>query len=406
MSHPQYATYGLPRYVLTFLCHMESHKDCLKWNIVEGSHKLTLTLTWNFRKNKIKETLWEKLQRTIKLGRSSKTDVREDSGPLAVPRTVSRFIKRSAQELPEIRPYKTSSAAADDDDGHSGVTWGTQRAKDKQSHHHHHHWSKLSSQSLPGKLASSGVGGGPANMKNSVSRQHFISTYSSYHNLPSRMSRGGGGGGGMPDDASPFHGSWPGVSFDASSEAVEHSTPTATTPDMTSRSVQPSPSSSTNRQSSSGGGCYRDNSAACSKAGDDDDYLADDLTEKSSEGPGGGGGGGGGSGPGSAGGAANFLAGGGGPGTRKHHHSRLIVGDGWNNRAAEADFWPRLHLELLDETLVASGYGTDDAIEMGADGGGADAGGDGSDGRLVNETVLKCLDSCDKILFRHSTTIT
>jgi len=48
---------GLPRYVVAFLRHMEIHKDYLKWNIVEGSHKLTLTLTWNFRKDKVCYTL-------------------------------------------------------------------------------------------------------------------------------------------------------------------------------------------------------------------------------------------------------------------------------------------------------------------------------------------------------------
>lgn len=352
---------------------------------MEGSHKLTLTLTWNFRKNKTKETLWEKLQRTMKLGRSSGTDCHTDAGTPAVPRAVSRFIKRSAQELSEVRPYKTTA----DDSTHSGDTWGTQRPKDKQSHH----WSKLSSQSLPGKLASSGSGG-PPTIRNSTSRHHFISSYSSYHNLPSRVSR-------LPGETSPFHGSWPGVSFDASSEAVEHSTPTATTPDMTSRSMQPSPSSSTNHQSSSG--CYRDNSAACSKTGDDD-YLADDITEKSSDIV--------------AGGGVNMTAGGrasalappggwnnlvaeGGPGMRKH--SQVSVGDGWN-RSVDPESWPRLRLELMDDTLVASGYGTDDAVEMGPDAG-SESGG-GGDGRMVNETVLKCLDSCDKILFRHSTTIT
>lgn len=97
----------------------------------------------------------------------------------------------------------------------------------------------------------------------------------------------------------------------------------------------------------------------------------------------------------------NNLVAEGGPGMRKH--SQVSVGDGWN-RSVDPESWPRLRLELMDDTLVASGYGTDDAVEIGPDAG-SESGG-GGDGRMVNETVLKCLDSCDKILFRHSTTIT
>ena len=65
------ATLGLPKHVSNFLRHMEIHKECLKWNITETSHKITLTLTWNFRKpNKGKDSLWDRLQRTLKMSRS------------------------------------------------------------------------------------------------------------------------------------------------------------------------------------------------------------------------------------------------------------------------------------------------------------------------------------------------
>lgn len=63
--------FGLPRLVLNFLRLMEAHKDCLKWNITEGSHKITMTLTWSFRKaNRNKESLWDRVQRTLRLSRS------------------------------------------------------------------------------------------------------------------------------------------------------------------------------------------------------------------------------------------------------------------------------------------------------------------------------------------------
>lgn len=45
---------------------MQNHRDGLKWNITDGHHKITLTLTWTFRKSS-KETLWEKIQRTLRL---------------------------------------------------------------------------------------------------------------------------------------------------------------------------------------------------------------------------------------------------------------------------------------------------------------------------------------------------
>ena len=65
MTHPL----GLPRPVINLLRLMEPHKDCLKWNVIEGSHKITLSLNWGFKKGHkgMRETLWGKLQRTLKL---------------------------------------------------------------------------------------------------------------------------------------------------------------------------------------------------------------------------------------------------------------------------------------------------------------------------------------------------
>lgn len=80
------SVYGLPRYVGTFLRHMEAYKDLLKWNITEGSQKISLTLSWNFHHYQphpapacepadsaptgsapSKSSLWERLQRTLRL---------------------------------------------------------------------------------------------------------------------------------------------------------------------------------------------------------------------------------------------------------------------------------------------------------------------------------------------------
>lgn len=43
-------TSSLPRYVTSFLRQMEPYKEHFKWSITEGSHKITLTLSWNFKK--------------------------------------------------------------------------------------------------------------------------------------------------------------------------------------------------------------------------------------------------------------------------------------------------------------------------------------------------------------------
>ena len=84
-------TLGLPRPVINLLRLMEPHKDCLKWNITEGSHKITLSLNWGFKKNKsMRETLWDKLQRTLKLSRAE-----ESSG---VPRHITDALHASPRK--------------------------------------------------------------------------------------------------------------------------------------------------------------------------------------------------------------------------------------------------------------------------------------------------------------------
>ena len=48
--------FGLPRYVLAILRHMEAHSERLKWSLAEESNQLTLTLTWNFDSAKPRKT--------------------------------------------------------------------------------------------------------------------------------------------------------------------------------------------------------------------------------------------------------------------------------------------------------------------------------------------------------------
>jgi len=48
--------FGLPRYVLAILRHMEAHSERLKWSLAEESNQLTLTLTWNFDSTKPRKT--------------------------------------------------------------------------------------------------------------------------------------------------------------------------------------------------------------------------------------------------------------------------------------------------------------------------------------------------------------
>ena len=91
-------TYGLPRVIVQFLRHMEAHRDGLKWNITDGSHKITLTLTWTFRK-KGKETLWDKLQRTLRLTRSC-------DEPNGIPQELTRFLDSSPKRPLAMSPVR------------------------------------------------------------------------------------------------------------------------------------------------------------------------------------------------------------------------------------------------------------------------------------------------------------
>jgi len=56
MSTTRDTLFGLPRYVLAILRHMEAHSERLKWSLAEETNQLTLTLTWNFDSAKPRKT--------------------------------------------------------------------------------------------------------------------------------------------------------------------------------------------------------------------------------------------------------------------------------------------------------------------------------------------------------------
>ncbi len=98
------ATFGLPHYVLGLLQHMEEYKDCLKWNISEGSHKITLTLKWNFRKLQSThgtvpgaESIWNKVQRTLRI-KSPEISY--------IPSGVSQFLSSSPENRRRQQPWR------------------------------------------------------------------------------------------------------------------------------------------------------------------------------------------------------------------------------------------------------------------------------------------------------------
>ena len=140
------ATYGLPRQVLTFLRHLEAYREYLKWNISEGSHKLTLTLSWNFRKHPAHEPLLAKLQRTLRLNRTDESRIPDD---------LSKFLKASPKRS---HPRHVSQFGR-------GLNWA-----------------RLSSISLPSRLRQQ-------NHSPATPRGLFRESPSPYHrNSPSRFS--------------------------------------------------------------------------------------------------------------------------------------------------------------------------------------------------------------------------
>ena len=96
------ATYSLPRAVIQLLKTMETYRECLKWNVQEGSHKITLTLVWNFKtkgppSQTGKEWLWNKIQVVQNKLRLTKS---EDG----LPSDVCRFLESAGPVTPPRRP--------------------------------------------------------------------------------------------------------------------------------------------------------------------------------------------------------------------------------------------------------------------------------------------------------------
>ena len=81
---------------------METYRECLKWNVQEGSHKITLTLVWNFKtkgppSQTGKEWLWNKIQVVQNKLRLTKS---EDG----LPSDVCRFLESAGPVTPPRRP--------------------------------------------------------------------------------------------------------------------------------------------------------------------------------------------------------------------------------------------------------------------------------------------------------------
>ncbi|ESN92533.1 hypothetical protein HELRODRAFT_194231 [Helobdella robusta] len=267
-----YATYGLPRYVIAILHIMEAHKDCLKWTVSERSHKLSLTLTWDFkfRDGKVKKTFWEKLQKTLKGGGSNNSGGSGGSGSTPgvsggtksgsgsnsgskmnvdeltseIPRNLIRFIKHLEMETKEeergLQMARQSLQRASQQRLNNIGTnnMGSNKTNQHQSSSalkRQQRWSRYSLQSLPVRYQSNSqthlarlndantnvnvnqhvVGSGgqkqTSGYKQAVQNQRYnaMKSFASYHQLPTR------------DILSPYHGEWPDGSFEASSDPVD-----------------------------------------------------------------------------------------------------------------------------------------------------------------------------------------
>ncbi|KAK2151779.1 hypothetical protein LSH36_351g00008 [Paralvinella palmiformis] len=294
-------TYGLPRQVITFLRHLEVYREFLRWEISEGSHKVTLTLCWNFRKRRgIHESLWSRLQRTLHLNQSPNDSV--------IPRDLSHLLVTSPRSS-----HKTSSSS----------TFGRR-----------FNWARLSSLSLPARWRHQQSSGGAKNsLRDSTPEPGCLHPVS-----PSRLS--------LP--VSPSRYSWHGtVQASTPSDTMDTaraSTPVTSTPDsIRSSSISPS---------HVGISCHRE---------DDISRSPEDLVRNS---------------PGEN---QDELHGG--------NRDELEKAEtGWNETAKN---WSELVASSEPSTSSEPMDIPEDKINL----------------DRVNDTVQKCLQTCDSILDKHSTLI-
>ena len=208
------STYGLPRYVIAILHIMEAHKDCLKWTVSERSHKLSLTLTWDFkyRENKNKKTFWGKLQKTLK-GNTNLNTTSGKNAPNAnetseIPLNLIRFIKRLEMETKEDESQQTALS----------------RSQQASMLQRQQRWSRYSLQSLPNRYQSVNQNQStrstdpgtniryPQSYSQHVRRRNQgMKSYASYHHLTNK------------DIISPLHSSWPEDSLECSSDHIDES---------------------------------------------------------------------------------------------------------------------------------------------------------------------------------------
>ena len=87
--------YGLPRKLINFLRQMEKYRDTLKWNINEGSHKLSLTMTWTMNKDRL--SFVDRMKKTFGLNHTWAGQ------GIEVPKRVGSFRKKGQRSSSETR---------------------------------------------------------------------------------------------------------------------------------------------------------------------------------------------------------------------------------------------------------------------------------------------------------------
>lgn len=341
---------ALPRYLVAFLHHMGPYNDYLKWNIAEASHKITVTLTWNFhcplasnrRRGPATKTagLWSKLQRTLRLPRAADTVQPHQEG--SVPREVTDFLRRTSDDR----------AACLRQGNHVAVRprgWSDTLRDLRQKRR------LRSSLSLPEKITGGGASGAlftPADEYRSTTlRKDYKAATTSYPSTPTRSQWSVQGNGRPPETLSSGKTiSWPRFGdlwFVADSVG-------AIGVEAASRATEPGRNNDRRERWSCTWSCHDDNLSEGTYRSRDD----------------------------------------GGPMCVQQQQPAIFI-----QRASPET--PSTDDEQGQDEV------TETALRSNEVGGGRETGGSQpSNNHTVNQTVLKCLDSCDKILFRHSTTIT
>lgn len=335
---------ALPRYLVAFLHHMGPYSDYLKWNIAEASHKITVTLTWNFhcplagnrRRSPAAKTagLWGKLQRTLRLPRAVDTVQQHQEG--TVPREVTDFLRQTSDERAAC--LRQGNRVAVRPRGWSDTLRDLRQRRRLRS-----------SLSLPEKIMGGGTGAfTPADEYRSTTlKKDYKEATTSYPSTPTRSHWSVQGNGRPPETLSSGKTiSWPRFGdlwFVADSVGA-----------IGVRAV---------RMAEPENNEERRERRSCTWSCHDETPLE---------------------------------------GTYRSKDGGLMC----VQQQQPAIF---IHRASPETPSTDDEQGHDDVTEAAhrsEEGGGGAGGSQPNNNHTVNQTVLKCLDSCDKILFRHSTTIT